>query len=335
MEKLILDCDPGHDDAIAILLAAGSPHIELLGITTVAGNNSVDNVTRNAQAVCEVAGIDVPIAKGANVPFVTPQIVSEDIHGDSGMDGPVLPEVTGQLDPRHAIDFIIDTVMAHEPGTVTLAPVGPFTNIALAMRKEPEIIGRVQRVVAMGGSYTRGNVTPSAEYNIYVDPESAEAVFRADWPVTMMGLDLTHQALATPELQQRVRDIGGDISQFILDIWEFFGDTYREVFGFDSPPVHDACCVAALIDPQAFRTEKAHVAVELHGEFTKGMTVVNFAEKKGMHHATGVSDRLQDFRTDVATELDWPRFAELVVDAVTRLTETRSTATRSATPKGQ
>jgi len=320
MEKLILDCDPGHDDAIAILLAAGSPEIELLGITTVAGNNTIENVTHNAQAVCQVAGIEVPIAKGASSPLVTPQIVSEDIHGGTGMDGPVLPEVTGSLDPRHAVDFIIDTVMAHPPKTVTIAPVGPFTNIALAMRKQPEIVGRVKQIIAMGGSYTRGNVTPSAEYNIYVDPEAAQAVFSADWPVTMVGLDLTHQALATPELQDRVRAVGGEISQFILDIWGFIGKTYEEVFEFPSPPVHDACCVAALIDPAVFRTEPAHVEVELHGQWTKGMTVVNFKDRPGMHHSTGVAAELQDHRAQVATELNWQRFADLITDAVARLT---------------
>ena len=325
-EKIILDCDPGHDDAIAILLAAASPAIDLLGITTVAGNHSLDNVTRNAQAVCQIAGIDVPIAKGTERPLVTPQIVSEDIHGDTGMDGPVLPEVTGTLDPRHAVDLIIDTVLTHEPGTVTLVPTGPLTNIALAMRKAPEIVERVRRVILMGGSYTRGNVTPTAEYNIYVDPEAAEAVFRGGWEVTMVGLDLTHQALATDELQARVRQagdaVGGrgrEIARFMIDIWEFFGATYREVFDFDAPPVHDACCVAALIDPDLLRTELAHVSVELHGQWTKGQTVVNFAATPGMHHATGTAEHMTDMRTRVATELDWNRFADLIVEAVHQL----------------
>ena len=325
-QKIILDCDPGHDDAIAILLAAAHPAIDLLGITTVAGNHSLDNVTRNAQAVCEIAGLDVPIARGADRPLVTPQTVSEDIHGDSGMDGPVLPRVTRPLDPRHGVDLIIDTVMTHEPGTVTLVPTGPLTNIALAMRKAPEVVERVRQVVLMGGSYTRGNVTPVAEYNIYVDPEAAEAVFRGAWDVTMVGLDLTHQALATGEMQQRVREAGEhslgrgrEIAQFMIDIWEFFGTTYREVFDFDWPPIHDACCIAALIDPDLMRTELAHVSVELHGEWTKGQTVVNFVDKPGMHHATGVAERMTDTRTRVATELDWERFANLVVESVTRL----------------
>ncbi len=323
MQKIILDCDPGHDDAIAILLAAGNPNIELLGITTVAGNQTLEKVTRNAQAVCQVAGIDVPIARGASAPLVTPQVVAEDIHGGGGMDGPVLPEITGKLDPRHAVDFIIETVMSHEPKTVNLVPVGPFTNIALAMRKEPRIIERVRSVIVMGGSYTRGNVTPTAEFNIFVDPEAAEAVFRADWDVTMVGLDLTHQALATKELQDRVRAIGGEVSQFILDIWGFIGKTYKEVFEFDSPPVHDACCVAALIDPEVFRTDLAHVSVELHGQWTKGMTVVNFADRPGMHHTMSGPTEMSDYRTHVATELDWQRFADLVTDSVQRLADAK------------
>lgn len=323
MQKIILDCDPGHDDAITILLAAGNPAIDLLGITTVAGNQTLEKVTHNAQAVCQVAGIDVPIAKGASMPLVTPQVVAEDIHGGGGMDGPTLPEITGELDPRHAVDFIIETVMAHPPKTVSLVPVGPLTNIALAMRKEPAIIERVKSVILMGGSYTRGNVTPTAEFNIYVDPEAAEAVFRGDWEVTMVGLDLTHQALATEELQDRVRAIGGDISQFILDIWGFIGMTYRDVFQFEAPPVHDACCVAALIDPEVMRTERAHVSVELNGQWTKGMTVVNFAEKRGMHHTMSGPAEMNDYRTHVATELDWQRFADLVTDSVQRLSEAK------------
>ncbi len=320
MQKVILDCDPGHDDAIAIMLAAGNPAIELLGITTVAGNQTLEKVTRNALSVCAAAGIRVPVAKGADRPLVAPQMVAEDIHGDTGLDGPVLPEPQFALDPRHAVDFIIDTVMAHEPNTVNLVPVGPLTNIALAMRKEPRIVERVRSVVLMGGAHTRGNVTPHAEFNIAVDPEAADVVFRADWDVTMVGLDLTHQALATPELQDRVRAIGGPVSEFVLGVWGFVGDAYRRQYEFDSPPVHDACCVAALIDPAVFTTAKADVRVELHGEWTKGATVVNFQDVPGMHHSNGSAERQTDFRANVALTLDWDRFADQIVDAVARLT---------------
>lgn len=323
-EKIIIDCDPGHDDAIAILLAAGNPNIDLLGITTVAGNQTLPKVTRNALSVCAAAGINVPVAAGASVPLVTPQVVADDIHGETGLDGPVLPEPTFELDPRHGVDFIIDTVMAHEPKTVHLVPVGPLTNIALAMRKEPAIVERVKSVVLMGGAYTRGNSTPTSEFNIYVDPEAAEAVFRGNWPVTMVGLDLTHQALATAELQDRVRAIGGDLAEFVLKIWEFVGSTYKEVYEFDYPPVHDACCVAYLADPQVFTTAKAFVTVELHGEWTKGQTVTNFADVPGMRHDSwyGISG---EHTTDVAMTLDWQRFADQVVDAIQVLTDAKNT----------
>lgn len=319
MEKLIIDCDPGHDDAIAILLAAGNPGIDLLGITTVAGNQTLPKVTRNALSICAAAGIHVPVAAGASVPLVTPQVVAKDIHGETGLDGPVLPEPTFELDPRHAVDFIIETVMAHEPKTVHLAPVGPLTNIALAMRKEPAIIDRVKSVILMGGAYTRGNSTPCAEFNIYVDPEAAEAVFRGAWEVTMVGLDLTHQALATAELQDRVRAIGGDLAQFVLDIWGFVGGAYKKVYEFDYPPVHDAVCVAALADPQLLTSAKAFVTVELHGQWTKGMTVTNFADVPGMHHIPFEGGELPEATTNVALKLDWDRFADLVVDSIATL----------------
>lgn len=314
MEKIILDCDPGHDDAIAILLAAGSPAIDLLAITTVAGNQTVEKVTRNALAVCTIAGIPVPVARGADRPLVEPQRVAEDIHGDSGLEGPVLPEPAFAVDERHAVALIIDTVMAHEPGSITLVATGPLTNIALAMRQSPDIVARVKRVVVMGGAYTRGNTTPAAEFNIAVDPESAEAVFRGGWDVTMVGLDLTHQALATAELQARVDAIPGPVSTFVLDVWEFFGESYRAVFGFEHPPIHDACCVAAVIDPAVFTTAVADVRVELRGQYTRGMTVVDFADVRGMHHGTG-----REYRTRVALQLDWQRFADLVVEAVAAL----------------
>jgi len=320
MEKIILDCDPGHDDAIAILLAAGNPRIELLGITTVAGNHTIENVTRNALSVCTAYGIKVPVARGAAGPLVGPQVLATEIHGETGLDGPVLPPASFELDPRHAVDFIIDTVMAHEPGTVTLVPVGPYTNIALAARREPRIIERVKAVVAMGGSYTRGNVTPAAEFNVYADPEAADIVFRAGWDLTMVGLDLTHQALATAELRARVRAVGGPISEFVLDIWAYVTMTFADVLQIEAPAVHDACCVAAIIDPGVFTVEKADVRVEVAGRWTRGMTVANFERHGGMHHFGGTSTEQVDYRTDVAMRLDWQKFADLIVDALQRLT---------------
>jgi len=307
--KVILDCDPGHDDAIAILLAAGNPSIELLAITTCAGNQTIEKVTRNALAVCEVAEIrDVPVAAGASGPLVREQMVAKDIHGDSGLDGPVLPESTRSVDPRHAVDLIVDTVMGHEPGTITLVPTGPLTNIALAMRKEPGIVARVARVVVMGGAYTRGNRTPAAEFNIAADPEAAYAVFDAAWPVTMVGLDLTHQATADPDVFERVAALGSPLSAFVVDILSFFRDSYRQRQGFDAPPVHDPCCIAAVIDPSVVRTTDAFVTVELTGTWTTGMTVTDFANAYGRPH-----------NTQVAVTLDKDAFWDLTIDAIDRL----------------
>jgi purine nucleosidase len=315
-EKIILDCDPGHDDAIAILLAASNPAIDLLGITTVSGNHTVENTTRNALSVCTAYGIKVPVAKGSPRPILSDQVLADKIHGDTGLDGPVLPPASFDLDTRHAVDFIIETVMAHEPKTVTLVPVGPYTNIGLAVRKEPRIVERVKRVIAMGGSYTRGNITPGAEFNIYGDPEAADIVFSSDWDVTMVGLDLTHQALATPGLQARVRAIGGSIAKFVLDIWEFIDTTHGGLLQIPYPAIHDACCVAALIDPNIFTTEKADIRIELAGRWTKGMTVCNFEKMGGMHHFGGTSSEQNNFRHTVAMKLDHARFCDLIVEAL-------------------
>ena len=323
MEKIILDCDPGHDDAIAILQAPASPIIDLLGITTVSGNHNVDNTTRNALAVCTAYGIKVPVAKGSPGPMITDQVLAVEIHGETGLDGPVLPPASFDLDKRHAVDFIIDTVLAHEPKTVTLVPTGPYTNIALAIRKEPRIIARVKRIVAMGGAFTRGNITPAAEFNVYADAEAADVVFRANWDVTMVGLDLTHQALATPDLQNRVRAIGGSISQFILDIWEFIATTHGGLLQIEYPAIQDACCVAALIDPTVFTTEKADIRVETAGRWSKGMTVCNFEKMGGMRHFGGTSSEQVNFRHTVAMKLDHPKFCDMIVDSVERLTKAK------------
>ena len=261
----------------------------------------------------------MPIAAGAAGPLVRPQYVAEDIHGDSGLDGPVLPAATLELDPRHAVDVIIDIVMSEELGTVHLVPTGPLTNIALAMRKEPRIVERVKSVVLMGGAYTRGNVTSAAEFNIYVDPEAAEVVFAADWDVTMVGLDLTHQATATPDVIERITAVGGPLATFVTDMLGFFRSTYLERFGFPDPPVHDPCCVAKLIDPAVFATRDAFVAVELTGRWTSGMTYTVFDPERSVPEVREAAAGRR--RTKVATTLDKDRFWDLVVDALGRLTQ--------------
>lgn len=307
--KIILDCDPGHDDAVAILLAHGSPRIELLAITTVVGNQALEKVTRNALAVATVAGITgVPIAAGADRPLVRAVEVAEGIHGDSGLDGPVLPEPTVALDPRHAVDLIIELVMSHEPGEITLVPTGGLTNIALAVRREPRIVERVREVVLMGGGMHVGNWSAVAEFNIVIDPEAADIVFSAPWEVTMVGLDVTHQALATDEVVSRIAAIGSPQAAFVGELFGFFREAYRREQGFEHPPVHDPCAVALVIDPTIFTTRRAPIAIELTGTHTLGMTVVDLR-----------CPAPDNCTTSVATGIDAGRFWDLVVDAVQRI----------------
>lgn len=316
MEKIILDCDPGHDDAIALMLAYGNPEIELLAVTTVAGNQTLNKVTRNALSVARVAGIaGVPFAAGADRPLVRPVEVAPSIHGESGLDGPVLPEPLIELDARHAVDLIVETVMAHEPGTVTLVPTGALTNIALAVRREPQIVERVKQVVLMGGGVHVGNWSPVAEFNIVIDPEAADIVFSAGWKVVMVGLDLTHQALATPEVRESIAAVGTAPARFVGELLDFFGHTYSEAQGFDSPPVHDPCAVAYVIDPTIVRAERMPIAIETQGRLTTGMTV---ADRRGP-----VPD---DCVTWAALELDRDRFWGLVVDALERIGDPEAVA---------
>ena len=294
---------------MALLLAHGSPAIDLVAVTTVGGNQTLEKVTRNALSVAAVVGMSgVPIAAGCARPLVRTGVVAADIHGDSGMDGPRLREPTLELDPRHAVDLIIDTVLAHGPGEITLVPTGPLTNIALAARKEPRIVERVAEVVLMGGGYHTGNWSPVAEFNIKTDPEAAHVVFNEPWPVTMVGLDLTHQALATPEVVERVRAVGTTPAEFVLDLFEFFAKAYKDNQGFDAPPVHDPCAVAYVIDPQVMTVLRAPVDVELTGTLTLGMTVADLR-----------APAPPDCHTQVAVQLDRERFWALVVDALERI----------------
>ncbi|OLO43634.1 ribonucleoside hydrolase [Actinomyces oris] len=307
--KILLDCDPGHDDAVAMMLAWGNPSIELLGVTTVGGNQTLDKVTRNALSVATVVGMhDVPIAAGCRLPLVRPVEIAPDVHGDSGLDGVELPEPAVELDPRHGVDLIIETIMGNEPGTVTLVPTGPLTNIAMAARKEPRIVERVQEVVLMGGGYHVGNWSPVAEFNIKVDPEAAHIVFNEKWPIVMVGLDLTHQALATDEVAERIAAVPGSVSQFTLGLFTFFRKAYQDAQGFEFPPVHDPCTLAYLIDPTIVETVKVPVDVELNGSLTTGMTVADFR-----------APAPEDCHTKVATRLDAPGFWGLVVDAIDRI----------------
>lgn len=305
-KKIILDCDPGHDDAIAMLLAYGNPDIDLLAVTTVAGNQTLEKVTRNARAIAEMANIrGIPFAAGSARPLVREVEVAPDIHGDSGLDGPELPTPTLALDERHGVNLIIDTIMSHPPKTITLVPTGALTNIALAARLEPRIVERVKEVVLMGGGYHVGNWSPVAEFNIKIDPEAAHIVFNEKWPLTMVGLDLTHQALATQDVVAKIAEIDTKCSQFVVELLDFFGKMYKQAQGFDAPPVHDPCAVAYVIDPSVMTTQKVPVDIELTGTLTLGMTVADFR-----HPAPA------DCHTQVAVKLDRDKFWQMVIDAL-------------------
>ena len=307
-KKIILDCDPGHDDAVAILLALGNPEIEIARITTVGGNQSLEKVTYNARAMLEAAHAqDIPVYAGSDRPIVREQEVAESIHGETGLDGVELPVPTRPLEDEHAVNFIVKTIMESEPGTITLVPTGPLTNIALALRMEPRIAERVSEVVLMGGGFHEGNWSAVAEFNIIVDPEAAHIVFNAPWKLTMVGLDLTHQALCTPEVQQRIEEIGTPLAAIVSGLMDFFRKTYKDNQDFVDPPVHDPCTVAYLIDPSVVQTRRCPLDVELHGELTLGMTVADLR---------GPEPSEEECHTQVATKLDFDKFWNLVIQAI-------------------
>lgn len=303
-EKVILDVDPGHDDAVAIMLAAKNPKIDLLAITTVAGNQTLDKTTKNALNVCSHLGINVPIAAGMDRPMVRDQIIADDIHGETGLDGPEFGEITVELDKRHAVDLIIELLMESD-GDVNLVPTGPLTNIAMAMRKEPRIVDKIKRIVLMGGAYTIGNVTPSAEFNILVDPEAAHVVFTSGRPIVMMGLDLTRQAKATREVIEKMKTIDNKASKLFVDIMEFFTKTQREVFGWEAPPTHDPTTIAYLIDPSIIETKPMHVEIELRSPTSYGRTICDYFGVTG-----------KEPNAEVATKLDFDKFWNLIYETL-------------------
>ena len=310
--KIILDCDPGHDDAIAMMLAWGNPNIDLLAVTTVAGNQSIEKVTHNALAIADVCNMkDLIIAKGCSRPIIRAEMQNAvSIHGESGLDGAKLPQPVHALDKRNAVQVIIDTVMQNPPCSITLVPIGPLTNIALATRLEPKIVSRVKEVVLMGGSSYIGNCSAVAEFNIKADPEAAYIVFNEKWPITMIGLNLTHQALATNEVMSKIAALKNKPAEIICDLINFFGKNYQKEQGFDAPPVHDPCAVAYVIDPALIKTRRVPINIELNGTYTSGMTVCDFRKA---HY--------ENCHTQLGLELDTKRFWELITDAVSRIGE--------------
>jgi purine nucleosidase len=277
--RIIIDTDPGQDDAVAILLAFASPEdVTVLGVTAVAGNVPLPLTQRNARIICELAGRpDAPVFAGCEAPLQRKLVTAEHVHGKTGLDGPQLAEPTMPLQPGHAVDFIIDTLRREPPGTVTLCPLGPLTNIATAFLKAPDIIPRVQEIVLMGGAYFEvGNITPAAEFNIYVDPEAAEIVFRSGVPLVVMPLDVTHGALTTRARTDAFRALGTRAGRMVAEWTDFFERFDVQKYGSQGGPLHDPCVIAYLIRPDLFTGRHINVEIETKGEFTLGMTVADW-----------------------------------------------------------
>ena len=303
--KIILDCDPGHDDAVAIMMAAKHPKLELLGVTVVAGNQTLRKTTRNALHVVQHLGLDVPVYAGCGVPMVRERaIIADDIHGETGLDGPVFEDLKRKPESEHAVHFLIRTLLASD-GDVTLVPTGPLTNIAMAMRMEPKIVDKIQEIVLMGGAYQLGNVTPAAEFNILADAEAAFVVFNSKRPVVMMGLDLTRQALCYPEIIDRMEKIDNKASRLFGDLMRFFGKTQKAVFGWEGGPLHDPTCIAYLLNPDCIQLKDMHTEIEIRSEKCYGRTLCDYF---------GVTNKAPNSK--VAVKLDQEKFWNTVEDCL-------------------
>ena len=276
--KIIIDTDPGQDDAVAILLALASPEeIEVLGVTAVAGNVPLALTERNARIVVELSGRPVPVFAGCDAPLRRKLVTAEHVHGKTGLDGIALPEPALPLQPQHGVDFIIETLRREAPGTVTLCPLGPLTNIAAAFRRAPDVAGRVAGIVLMGGAYFEvGNITPAAEFNIYVDPEAAEIVFKSGVPLVVMPLDVTHKALTSRDWVEEMRGLGTEVGRAVASWTDFFERFDTEKYGSAGAPLHDPTVIAYLIRPGLFSGRHINVEIETQSELTLGMTVADW-----------------------------------------------------------
>lgn len=274
-KKIVIDCDPGVDDAIALLLAFASPELNVLGVTTVAGNIPLSLTQKNARRICELAKrTDLPVYAGCPRPLVRSLFTAEEVHGFNGLAGVELPEPSIPLQNQHGVDFIIETLM-HSAGDITLATLGPLTNIAVAIVKEPRILNQIEEIVMMGGAITQGNITASAEFNIYVDPHAAHVVLTSGVKLTMITLDVTHQVLTTTERLAAIRGIGTSVSKTAADLLTPYGTHDTARFGLTGGPLHDPCVIAYLIAPRLFQGSQLYVEVETTSELTLGRTVIN------------------------------------------------------------
>jgi purine nucleosidase len=308
--KIIIDTDPGQDDAVAILLALASPELDVVGITAVAGNVPLSLTVTNARKVCELAGRpDTKVFSGAIRPMVRPLVTAEEVHGKTGLNGPDLPEPTMPVQDQYAVDFIVETIMREEPGTVTLCALGPLTNLGLALVREPRIGKRIREIVLMGGGYFEGgNTTPAAEFNIYVDPHAADVVMRCEAPKVIMPLDVTHKALTTGKRIAAIRGIGNRVGVAVAEMLEFFERFDEAKYGTDGGPLHDPCVIAYLLKPELFKGRMINVTIETSSELTMGMTVADW---------WGVTQR--EPNATFMNEIDHEGFYDLLVERLANL----------------
>jgi purine nucleosidase len=309
--KIIIDTDPGQDDAVAMLLALASPQdLDVVGIVAVAGNVGLERNALNALKVVELSGRkDIPVFAGCARPMRRPLITAEHVHGETGLNGPDLPAPKLLLERQHGVDFIINRLLQDEPGSITLCALGPLTNIAMALIKEPSIAGRIAEIVLMGGAYFEvGNITPAAEFNIYVDPEAADVVLRCGAPITMLPLDVTHGVQSTPDRLEAIRALGNRAGQAVFEMLSFSEDFDLKKYGWSGAPLHDPTVIAYLLQPGLFSGRRCNVEVETGSELTRGMTVADY------WHVTGKPANVQFLRS-----ADAPGFYTLLTERLSRL----------------
>lgn len=305
--KIIIDCDPGHDDMMAIMLAAACESVELLGVTTVAGNQTGEKTFNNALQVLTLIEEEIPVARGADKPLVRELVTAPQFHGQTGLDGADLPPAGISALAIHASDFIIST-LKKSAEKIILVPTGPLTNIALALIKDPDIKENIERIVLMGGGMNDTNVTPAAEFNIYVDPEAAKVVFESGVPITMVGLDVTNRAIMTFDDIEMIIKQGGKVSKIVGPLLQFFAKANQDIFDLPGAPLHDALAVAEVVEPGIVQTKFLRVDIETSSDLTRGMTLVD------IYGVTGKAPNV-----DVALELDNKRFIQLMTEAIAKL----------------
>ena len=302
--KIILDCDPGHDDAVAIMLAGKNENIDLLGITVVAGNQTLDKTAVNALHVCQTLGLEVPVYAGCGRPMIREKMVAADIHGETGLDGPVFEPLTKKLEPQHAVNFMIDTLMKSD-GDITVVTTGPMTNLGMAMRMEPRIIEKIKQIVLMGGAYTNGNVTPAAEFNIIADADAAYVAFTSGRPITMVGLDVTRKALCYPAIIERMDQVGNTASKLFVDLMRHFCKSQKEVFGWEGGPLHDPITIAYLIDPTVLTVKPMHAEIDIRSTQSYGRTNCDYFRYQKLEPTA-----------DVAIDIDVEKFWNIIEDGL-------------------